>query len=388
MIKHRSGSLGPSDALFMIYLDNNASTKPDELALKKSVERVSNAYANPSSLHQMGCDARELIETSRDSVAKSIGVDSSEVVFTSGGTEANNIVLNSFRGRKAISCVEHSSVYNCEHDFVIPYSRSSMSIDYSFIRSFIKSYGNKALPLVSLMAANNETGEILADAEELSDIKKKTPFHLHLDACQFYGKSTDNDIFSIADSISLSGHKIHSLPGIGCLILRKDCTERLSPLFKGGSHEFGLRPGTENKLGIVNMGEVSKTISGERHKEKLSYIKELRDRFEDELAGIAVPNGGKKRICNTSNLWFKDVEDIGLFLELLSSNGVFASGGSACSSGMASNSRVLESIYGSNSPQALGSVRFSFSRYNTVHEVENAVSIIRDSIRFYLSIRR
>lgn len=361
-------------------------------------EAVFNYYGNPSSIHRCGSESRDQIENARQQVASALGAKPTEIIFTSGGTEANNIALADVNARfaKIISAVEHSSIFNLTRSLPKGSATSVARVnkdgtlnleDLKSILSTVKAEGF----IVSVMLANNETGVILDPEGDLLKLKEEYGFLLHLDAVQGFGKLPINLSDLNVDMLSVSAHKLHGLKGAGALFVRERLQRQSypDPLFLGGSHESNFRPGTENLMGILSLGYMAEKMSSDRHyKGRLGDIKAKRDWFETELADISQINGSKEnRIDNTSNLYFPEISELNLFLEILSERNLCVSGQSACSSGLAEPSRVLTEMFGVESPVPKGSIRFSLSVDTTQEEMVEAVSIIREAIGFYKEVK-
>jgi cysteine desulfurase len=238
------------------------------------------------------------------------------------------------------------------------------------------------------MKANNETGVILDPNNSLYDLKKTHDFVLHVDACQAYGKiSIDvSGPDSAIDMMSISGHKVHALKGVGALYIRKDCPIKPKIFFEGGHHERGLRPGTENQIGIHTLGQMARKI----HKDKVYQIlikamKSFRKRFEESLADISEVNGNKEyRLPNISNLYFPDLPKGSTteFIEVLSQNGLSASAGAACNSGIEDKaSHTLVAMYGADDDRCYKSARFSLSVNTGGEDIKEAARIIRETVQ-------
>jgi cysteine desulfurase len=352
--------------------------------LNSAVGAVSNFFGNPSSAHWYGLHAKTSLNEHRDQVAKALGVESNTIIFTSGGTEANNLALSSPEHTIITSAIEHSSVHGVSPWYYLDVLEDG-SLDLSRAEKMLKQITSKAI--VSVMLANNETGVILDPTNQLLEWKRKYGFTLHVDAVQGFGKMIDYQIPEEVDMLSISAHKIHGLKGSGALYV-KNGTE-LQRLFKaGGSHEFGLRPGTENDIGIYSLGFMSEKITTDQwYRKRIEKISILRDELENYLSDISEVNGTSMRVGNTTNLWFPAVTDTGLFIECLSEAGVAASGGSACASGMPEPSRVLSAMFGKDSPRPLGSVRFSLSVNTTQQEILLAKSKIRAAHEAYKEMK-
>jgi len=367
-----------------VYLDNNATTRPNTEMLSLAVAEAGQFFGNPSSLHLQGQSAKEILERSRRQVACYLKTRPSEIVFTSGGTEANNLALSGFCKNydKVVSSTEHSSVFKLSSQEVIHVTQDGLLDFDSYNFSTI---GSKSV--VSVMLANNETGVILDPFNRLFELKEKYGFLLHVDAVQAFGKVPLDLSEGHIDFLSISAHKMHGLKGIGALYVNRGTQERLlsseekfNPLMLGGAQERGYRPGTENILGAFSLGYISeKNFCAGRY-----AVAAKRDRFEAALSDVSKVNGSVEyRVCNTSNLFFPNMPggDSELFLEILSERGVFASSKSACSSGMTAPSRVLTMMFKSESSAEVNqSIRFSLSSETTDEEIDTAVDIIKDCL--------
>lgn len=368
----------------MIYLDNNASTQPDKWMLGKIVNEAGQTFGNPSSLHAQGYSARDCLENARLRVANALKAKPSEIIFTSGGTEANNLALSGFCKNyyRVVSSIEHSSVFNLGSQEVIDTMPDGTLNTYTF--DFSKLNENS---VVSVMLVNNETGVILDPLNRLFELKQKYGFILHIDAVQGFGKLPIDLSSGTIDLLTISGHKIHALKGIGALFVSRSMDRKnstFSALMKGGPQEKGFRPGTENIIGASSLGWMAHL-----HTEDNQYMKRVkdveikRDKFESLLSDVSLRNGNTQhRVGNTTNLFFPDMpdKDVDLFIEMLSENGLCASGKSACLSGLPAPSRVLTEMYGDDAPRTHQSVRFSFSVNNTDEEVTKAATIVKNCL--------
>jgi len=366
----------------MIYLDNNATTRPNKNMLNAVMSEVYDHFGNPSSLHCAGQVSKDLIEEARESVAQALGAKPGEVVFTSGGTEANNLALN-IDAHKVGSSIEHSSVFNNLSETIPVCTAGQIDIDY--VRNLLeRQQKTSAQTILSVMMVNNETGSILDPDNKLLKLKNQFDFTLHVDAVQAFGKMSIDVRGVPIDMLSISAHKCHGLKGAGALYINSKMKREPLKLFNGGPHERGWRPGTENQIGILSLGYMSdKIVNDSFYKERLKKIKDKRDYFESSLSDISEVNGGGSRIDNTSSLYFPSLPDnsLELFLELLSETGVCASGKSACASGMPAPSRVLQMMFGTDSPRVDKSIRFSLSVDTTDNEITKAAQVIRDCLR-------
>lgn len=369
-----------------IYFDNNATTRP----LPEVVEAVRRAqvdsFGNPSSVHQHGTRTRNALGRAREQVADFLHSKPELVIFTSGTTEANNIVLlnllyGKFRGfRLVTTAVEHSSILQVAHFlqtsgievFVLPVNRDGL-ID-------IDEFQAALLPgktLASVQWANNETG-VLQPIQELASIAKEQDVIFHSDAAQAVGKVEIDPSAAGVDLLSVSGHKIHGPLGVGSLV--GTGVNRLQPIFFGGSQERSLRPGTENVPAIVGLGVALETRDS-RFDEVKQRTCALRDSFEtallEEGLAAAVNGGMTMRLPNTSNIRFSGVDGEALSIRL-DSVGVRCSQSSACTNQKPEPSYVLRAM-GLSEEQAYASIRFGFSEMNTSEEIEFAFEVIRET---------
>jgi cysteine desulfurase len=361
----------------VIYMDNNATTKVADEVLDAMLPFLKDLYGNPSSMHTFGGQVEKYIRHSRNSIAHLLGCDSSEIIFTSGGTESDNAAIKGVLAampekRKIITTrVEHPAVLTaCRELQATGYTLIELGVDSDgqIDLDELKSEVDGDTAIVTIMYANNETG-VIFPIEKIADIVREKGAVFHTDAVQAIGKIPLNLDKSNIDLLSLSGHKLHSPKGIGVLYVKKGT--RFSPFIVGGHQEKNRRAGTENVAGIVALGRASeiavKTISQEDTK-----VKKLRDRLENAIlktcAG-AMLNGDKaNRLPNTANISFEFIEGEAILL-LLDQFGICASSGSACTSGSLEPSHVLRAM-GVPFTAAHGSIRFSLSRYNTEKEVD------------------
>jgi cysteine desulfurase len=364
-----------------IYLDNNATTAihPDVLATLDTVLR--NVFGNASSIHKEGQTARQVIEDARESVARLIGAESREIVFTSGGTESNNAAIFGAVSTLGIhhivtTAIEHPSVLqpvDAElrrrgHEVVlVPPSRDG-AVDAGAVIDAIR----PDTRLVAVMLANNETG-VIQPVAEIARACRERGVHIHCDAVQAAGK-IDVDVRQLGvDTLSLSAHKMHAPKGIGALYVRRG-TKMQSHLV-GGAQERRRRAGTENVPLAAAFG-VAAALAGETEYKREVAV--LRDRFEASIADLQVTVNGARvpRVPNTSNVTFHGADGEGLVIGL-DLKGVAVSTGSACSSGRVEASPVLLAM-GLTEAEAKATVRFSLSRFTTAGEIETAVAILRE----------
>lgn len=367
-----------------IYFDNNATTAllPEVMDAMAACCRM--GPLNPSSVHRAGARARRALEEARERTATALGALPAQVLFTSGATEANHLVLRdllagSMKGFQLVTtAVEHSSILEAARRLedwgvairILPVDRDGL-IDLDELQDAIQPQRT----LVSVQWANNETG-VLQPLETIADLCQARGAVLHSDAVQAVGK-LPVDLSKIpVDFLSLSGHKLHGPVGSG-LLFRRD-SAALSPVLPGGGQESGIRPGTENIPAVVGLA-----VALERRSEGLhgiiGHLGALRHRFESGLneAGVidAVNGGGTPRIPNTSNVTFKGVDGEALLLRL-DQEGVQCSQSSACTNRKPEPSYVLRAM-GLSEDEAFRSVRFSFSELNTTDEVDRALDTLR-----------
>lgn len=366
-----------------IYLDNNATTNIAPEVLQEMLPYLKEMYGNPSSMHTFGGQLHRKVEEARGKVARLIGAEPEEIIFTSCGTESDNTAIMSAaeslpqKRHIVTSRVEHPAVLNfCKHlarkgcrtTFVPVDKRGQLNMD-----EFRKSLDDGTL-IVSLMYANNETG-VIFPLMEIGEMLKERGILFHTDAVQAAGKiPIDLKKFQV-DMLSLSGHKLHAPKGVGALYVRKGT--RFSPYIIGGHQEHGRRAGTENVASIIGLGKACE-VAGENLYNEMTYLKALRDKLETALLKLcpdARVNGDtENRLPNTTNLSFEYVEGEAILLRL-NEFGICASSGSACTSGSLEPSHVLRTM-GVPATAIHGSIRFSLSRYNTEAEVKKVIEIV------------
>jgi cysteine desulfurase len=367
-----------------IYLDYNATTPVDPAVLEAMLPYLADHYANASSIHSPGQRARAAVDLARESVAVLIGAKPAEIVFTSGGTEADNLaILGAFNASKAAkkhvitTPVEHHAVLQtCEWlakqgaEVTFICAGTDGLIDPERVQRAIR----PETVLISVMHANNELGTI-QHIEEIGLIAREAHAPFHCDAVQSAGKLAIDVNRLGADLLSLSAHKIYGPKGVGALYVRSG--SRVEPVFRGGQHERGLRPGTENVAGIVGMGKAAE-LARKRLEEDRARIAALRERLERALVqavpGIRVNGEGSPRVCNTTNLAFPGASGESLVIAL-DLQGIACSTGAACSSGAVEPSHVLLAI-GLSDEAARSSVRFSLGRGTTAEEIDRAIATI------------
>jgi cysteine desulfurase len=362
-----------------VYLDNNATTMTAPEVVEAMQAHWTNLYGNPSSVHHFGGQIRKDVSRAREQVASLLGASADEIVFTSGGSEADNQAirgtLEAMAGRKRhiiTSRVEHPAVRGVFHYLEkqgyrlteIPVNRDG-DLDLAYLEESI----TPDTAIVSVMWANNETG-VIFPIDKIAEMVKARGAVFHTDAVQAAGK-LPIDVHQIpVDLLSISAHKLHGPKGVGALYIRKGT--KLTPLIIGGHQEGGKRAGTENVTGIVGMGRAAE-LALEHLGEETDRVRALRDKLEKGLLSNckgAVVNG-KHRLPNTLNISFEFIEGESILI-MLDDLGISASSGSACTSGSLEPSHVLRAM-GIPFTLAHGSIRFSLSRYNTEKEIDYVI---------------
>ena len=347
----------------MIYLDNAASTKIDPIVFAEMLIYLKENYGNASSLHSLGRKSRQAIEHAREQVAKSINAEPNQIFFTSGSTESNNWIISNFN-HVLCSKVEHHSILNNPKCTPITFDNLANTI-------------HKQHPdLVTHMYVNNETGQIY-NIKEMAEIchKMKVPFHT--DATQAFSHiPIDVKIFNV-DSMSLSGHKFHAPKSVGILYLKEP--DKYKPMLYGGSQEKYFRAGTENVAGIVGMGKACELHNyNEETDTKIENMREhLKAFIINNIPDVRI-NETFHRVNNILNVSFKGVEGESLML-MLDRAGICVSSGSACNSGSLEPSHVLKSM-GVPDDYIYGTIRFSFSKFNTLEEIIETEKVLKETV--------
>ena len=375
-----------------IYLDNSATTQIDPKVLEAMMPYLTEKFGNASSIHYFGQETRAAVDKARHQVAELLNARPAEVVFTSGGTESNNLAIKGIIGSRVssshviISSIEHPAVrevcsdlekHGCEVTYLPVYDDGIVRIED--VRSAVR---DNTL-LISVMAANNEIGtlqpinEIGRLVRELRGNGQKIYFHT--DAVQAAGKMAV-DVEEIGcDLLSVSGHKFHAPKGIGALYIRRGT--RLQTQNIGGRQERGIRGGTEPVAQIVALGEAAE-IAANSVSDINSGVRNLRDKMEDQILET-VPNtevngDRERRLPNISNISFAGIEGEGLLINL-DMNGIAVSTGSACSSGSIEPSPIIKAL-GREDSLARGAIRFSLGRFNTSEDINRLLEILPDSV--------
>lgn len=364
----------------VIYMDNNATTRIAPEVVDAMLPFLTEYYGNPSSMHTFGGNVSQAVDNARNSVAKLIGADPSEIIFTSCGTESDSTAilsaLQTFPEKRHIvtTRVEHPAVKSlCENlDLLTGHKHRVTQLPVEAdgtlnMDQYIESLTDDTA-IVSVMWANNETG-VLFPVEEMAQIAKEKGILFHTDGVQAVGKVPMHLDNTAIDFLSLSGHKLHAPKGVGVLYVAKGTP--FIPFINGGHQEHGRRGGTENVASIVGLGRACE-LAAEMMEDENTRVKALRDKLEEGLLS-AIPksllNGHKtNRLPNTTNISFEYVEGEAILLHMNQYN-ICASSGSACTSGSLEPSHVLRAM-GVPFTAAHGSIRFSLSIYNTEEEVD------------------
>jgi cysteine desulfurase len=367
-----------------IYLDNNATTMVAPEVVEAMLPYFTEQFGNPSSLHQFGNQVGRALKVARKQVQALLGAEhDSEIIFTSCGTESDSTaILSALKAqpdRREIitSVVEHPAILTlCQYLEKDGYTVHYLKVDKRG-RLDLQEYArllSDQVAVVSIMWANNESGTLFP-VEEMAEMARAAGVMFHTDAVQAVGKLPINLQESCIDMLSLSGHKLHAPKGIGVLYLRRGV--RFRPLLRGGHQERGRRAGTENAASIVALGKACE-MAGEALAYEERVVRSLRNRLEqgilEQVSHCFVTGDPENRLPNTCNIAFEFIEGEAILL-LLNKMGIAASSGSACTSGSLEPSHVMRAM---DIPftAAHGSVRFSFSRYNTMEEVERVIAAV------------
>ena len=362
-----------------IYLDHNATTPVDPEVVEAMLPYLREIYGNASSVHSGGRDAKVALENSREQIAEFINCEPSELYFTSGGTESDNIAILGTAYQLKSRC-DHLIVGAAEHHAILEpaehlHEKENFKLDILPVDSDglssperLARLVNDKTAIVSVMQANNETG-VIQDIAALSEVAKAQGVLFHTDAVQATGKIKVDVKELGVDLLSLTGHKIYGPKGTGVLFVKQGV--KLAPLFYGGSHEKKRRPGTENIAGIVGLAKALE-IAGKRMEQDHQLHKELSEYFIDKVTSL-IPdvslNGHRdKRVMPTMNLSFSGIEGESILLSL-DLEGIACSSGSACTSGATEPSHVLVAM-GKDKVDAQGAIRFSMGRSTTKEQLD------------------
>ena len=369
-----------------IYLDHNATSSLDARALEAMQPWLTGVHGNPASVHRYGRAAHAALETARTQVAALVNAQLAQVVFTGGGTEADNLALKGIcsgtpSGRLLVGAMEHSAVLGpatalAKQGWEMEYIPADGEGRYD-LEAYGRILKQGDVKLVSAMLANNETGAI-QDVQPMAAMAHGAGALLHCDAVQAAGKLPVDFIQLGADLMTLSAHKLNGPHGVGALIM--DRRVMLTPLVDGGGQEQGLRGGTENLAGIVGFGRAAELAKMELSA-RMSHARALRDRLEAGLAGVPglrVFAAGAERLPNTAQFGIPGLDGEWLVMEL-DKRGIAVSSGSACHSGSGEPSHVLMAM-GLDAATAKGALRVSFGAGNSEQDADAVVAALKDIV--------
>jgi len=373
-----------------IYLDNHATTPLDPRVLETMLPYLQGKFGNPASRsHSFGWEASKAVDVARQQVSSLIGATPDEIIFTSGATESDNLAIKGVaesrrdRGQHIITVVtEHKAVLDsCKHlehcgfeVTYLPVPRDGL-LDLDALRRALR----PNTILVTIMAANNETG-VLQPIAEIGSICREREIAFHTDAAQAVGKVPLNVSEQHIDLLSLSGHKIYGPKGVGALYVRKNPALQVAPQIHGGGHENGFRSGTLNAPGIVGLGKACVLAQNELQEESCRIAglrNSLRDRIMTELEGISVNGSTEHRVPGNLNISFAGIEGEDLLTAL---DDIAVSSGAACTSDHIEPSYVLKAL-GLSDDLAQASIRFGLGRFTTEPEVDYAGGRVIETVR-------
>lgn len=371
-----------------VYFDNSATTRVLESVKEIVIKTMTEDYANPAARHKKGMEAEQYIRQARAEIARTLKVSDKEILFTSGGSESNNLALiggvlaNQRAGKHIIStAIEHPSVYNpMEYLEELGFEITFLSVDrdgHISLKDLSEAVRQDTI-LVSVMYVNNEVGAV-EPVEEISQvIKKKNPQTLfHVDAIQAYGKYRIRPQNQGIDLLSVSGHKIHGPKGVGFLYIRDGV--KIKPMIYGGGQQNNMRSGTENVPGVAGLGVAAREMYTD-HKAKVDHLTELKDYMIDcleQLEGVFVNSKrGNKSAPQIVSASFEGVRSE-VLLHALEERGVYVSSGSACS---AHHPGVSGTLKGIGIPRNLleSTIRFSFGMFNKKDEIDYCIEVLKE----------
>jgi cysteine desulfurase len=369
-----------------IYLDNNATTKVDPQVVDVMLPYFTEQFGNPSSIHRFADGVAKGIKNARQQIQALLGCEhDSEIIFTSCGTESDSTAILSaikaqpFKKEIITTAVEHPAILNlCEYLEKEGYTIHRLPVDKCG-RLNLEAYKamlSDKVAIVSVMWANNETGTIFP-VVEMAEMANAAGVMFHTDAVQAVGKIPMNLKDTKIDMLSLSGHKLHAPKGIGVLYLKRGT--RYRPLLRGGHQERGRRAGTENTASIVGLGKACE-LALQYMEHENTHVKAMRDRLErgivEQIPHCFITGDLNNRLPNTTDIAFEYIEGEAILM-LLNKAGIAASSGSACTSGSLEPSHVMRAM-GIPYTAAHGTIRFSFSRYNSMADVDQVLKVMPD----------
>ena len=372
-----------------VYLDNAATTIMDAQVIDEMTQTMKDIYGNPSAIHTNGRQAKAVVELARKSIAKILQCHSSEIIFTGSGTEADNMALRCAVNDLGVthiitSTIEHKAVLDTAKTLErkgrakVSYVKLDVygKADLKDLESLTKKHPGS---LISLMHANNEIGS-LNDVHAISQIARANQCYFHSDTVQTIGHYPIDLSNWDVDFVTCSAHKFHGPKGVGFMYKNKSL--KISPMVTGGGQESAMRAGTENVIGIIGLSKAFE-IANSRIEDKIKAIQALKSYFIQQIRekikgtcfnGDISPEGGLYTVLNVS---LPPSEKSSTLLFQLDINGIFVSGGSACNSGAIGSSHVLAGI---NHPNNRSVIRFSFSKFTTIQEVDYAIDTLRELI--------
>ena len=365
-----------------IYLDAGATTRVDPKVIEAMQPYLSEKYGNASSSHDKGKEAKQALNDSRKTIAKALNAKPEEIIFTSGGTESNNLAIKSIAFTNK-NKGNHIITTKIEHDCILEsckwLEKQGFKITYLDVdeQGFVKpealesAITNKTI-LVSIIHGNNEVGTI-QDLKALGDVCKKHNVYFHTDACQSFTKTELNVKKINIDLITLNAHKIHGPKGIGALYVKKGTN--IESWQHGGGHESGLRSGTENIPAIIGFAKAVELAN----KEHVAYMTKLRDKLITNIKGKLHGPLGNKRLCNNVNVYFEGVDGDALGSYLNNKN-IASSLGSACSTYTGGPSHVLKAI-GLSDKEAGNSVRLTISRFTKEEDIDRVTFVLEKAVK-------
>ena len=372
-----------------VYLDNAATTIMDAQVIDKMTQTMKNVYGNPSAIHTNGRQAKAVVELARKSIAKILQCQSSEIIFTGSGTEADNMDLRCAVNDLGVTHIITSTI---EHKAVLDTAKileRKGRAKVSYVKLDV--YGKADLKdlesltkknpgsLISLMHANNEIGS-LNDVQAISQIARENQCYFHSDTVQTLGHYPIDLSKWDVDFVTCSAHKFHGPKGVG--FMYKNKSVKINPILTGGGQESALRAGTENVMGIIGLSKAFE-IANAGIEDKIKAIQNIKSYFIKQIGkkikgtcfnGDISPEGGLYTVLNISLPPSKKSSTLLFQLDI---NGIFVSGGSACNSGALGSSHVLTGI---NHPKNRSVIRFSFSKFTTIQEVDYAIDTLRELI--------
>lgn len=382
-----------------VYFDNSATTIPAKEVIQSMTDVLERFYGNPSSLHQLGAEAEQLLTRSKEQVASLLDVRASEIVFTSGGTESNNLALKGAafayqqRGKHIItSQIEHASVYEVCKDLEkhFGFQVTYLPVDKNGIVSVedVEKSIREDTILVSIMHVNNELGSIQPITEIGKRLQQYPKLRFHVDQVQGFGKVPLSIRESHIDLLSLSGHKMHAPKGTGILVVKNGV--KLYPLLHGGDQQQGVRPGTENVAGSVAFAKALRMIK-EREQDHMQHLLTLKEKAThalEKLENVSIhsPLNRERSAPHILNASVKGIKPE-ILVHALEEKGIYVSTKSACSSKNEEPSRILRAT-GMSDAEANSAFRISFSIDNHVEEVDYFADIIQQIVPHYQNIMK